>query len=200
MCSFYKATPAIIDNDEEQQLLLTFGIDGYWLGTSDIVDEGKFENIDGTEFDRLLFQDGEPDNMDGLEDCAILESVGSGEDKRLHVGDTQCNKRRQGVLCEKSKEMQGNSCPVGFIRWREQCYKRVFAPANWEQANQACLDIGSKLSVPDNEDEMVSFPTIFFLFAYHKSSKLDSNHETRTILLTKFAMLIFFHFQQNLIA
>ena len=67
MCSFYKAIPAIINDDEEQQLLLTFGTDGYWLGTCDIVEERNFENIDGTEFNSLLFQDGEPDNMDGLQ-------------------------------------------------------------------------------------------------------------------------------------
>ncbi|KAK6175270.1 hypothetical protein SNE40_013767 [Patella caerulea] len=64
----------------------------YWIGGHDMAKEGEFTWIDGSDVTTDGWEDGQPDNYNGLEDCLQF--------KHLKLNDKNCIGRLK-FLCEK---------------------------------------------------------------------------------------------------
>ncbi|XP_071377030.1 CD209 antigen-like protein C [Centroberyx affinis] len=77
-CQDRRADLAIINSKEEHNFLSRFQ-DTIWIGLSDKHAEGKWQWVDGTFLEGGGFwQDGEPNNADGAEDCVEVSRGGGG--------------------------------------------------------------------------------------------------------------------------
>ncbi|NWR81449.1 CLC4M protein, partial [Centropus unirufus] len=84
-CASFNAHLVIIDNEEENRLLASHITDNrvFWLGFSDVDDEGNWQWVDRHSRSFLSWNSGEPNNAghEG-EDCAIIYSSGLWNDIR----------------------------------------------------------------------------------------------------------------------
>ncbi|XP_052425261.1 CD209 antigen-like protein C [Carassius gibelio] len=92
-CRERKADLIIINNKEEQDFVKNIcGSDHFWIGLTDVEEEGRWKWVDGSTLTSGFWKSGEPNNQ-GNEDCANTRSSG--------WFDTQCNNTVKWI-CEKS--------------------------------------------------------------------------------------------------
>jgi hypothetical protein len=65
---------------------------GAWIGATDAVSEGTWMWSDGTPWDYQTWADGQPDDWDGNEDCALMWASGA-------WNDGQCSDSDRGAVC-----------------------------------------------------------------------------------------------------
>ncbi|KAG7325908.1 hypothetical protein KOW79_010833 [Hemibagrus wyckioides] len=73
-CRSRGADLVIINNQKEQEYLSQMCIGEAWIGLSDSAEEGKWTWVDGTKITTGFWWQGEPNNYDGIEDCAATGS------------------------------------------------------------------------------------------------------------------------------
>ncbi|XP_073478621.1 hepatic lectin-like [Aquarana catesbeiana] len=96
-CVMKQADLAVITSVEEQNFISRqTGDQPYWIGLSDIEEEGKWTWVDGTDYasSYKAWMPNEPNNNDNNEDCAHLWLKGKWNDKK-------CSHAEYTALCEK---------------------------------------------------------------------------------------------------
>ncbi|XP_026115239.1 CD209 antigen-like protein C [Carassius auratus] len=84
----------IIKNKEEQDFVKNIcGSDHFWIGLTDIEEEGRWKWVDGSTLTSEFWKSGEPNDYQGNEDCANTRSLG--------WFDTKCDSSVKWI-CEKS--------------------------------------------------------------------------------------------------
>ncbi|CAI5766307.1 C-type lectin domain-containing protein [Podarcis lilfordi] len=84
----------IINSKREQNFVVTkIKLTSVWIGISDAVNEGAWQWVDGTAPTERFWRQGEPNNNDGVENCAVLYKEGN-------WNDIDCNLKVHFV-CEK---------------------------------------------------------------------------------------------------
>ncbi|XP_026107507.1 CD209 antigen-like protein C [Carassius auratus] len=84
----------IINNTEEQDFVKNIcGSDHFWIGLTDIEEEGRWKWVDGSTLTSGFWARGEPNNYQGNDDCANTRSSG--------WYDAQCDSSLKWI-CEKS--------------------------------------------------------------------------------------------------
>uniref|UniRef100_A0A670KCX2 C-type lectin domain-containing protein n=1 Tax=Podarcis muralis TaxID=64176 RepID=A0A670KCX2_PODMU len=84
----------IINSKHEQNFVITkIKLTSVWIGISDAVNEGVWQWVDGTAPTERFWRQGEPNNNDGVENCAVLYKEGN-------WNDIDCNLKVHFV-CEK---------------------------------------------------------------------------------------------------
>ncbi|KAI8485757.1 hypothetical protein Bbelb_365910 [Branchiostoma belcheri] len=131
-CHQLQADLACLTTAEEQTYMaIQIGADNsYWFGLSDIVAEGNWQWVDGTNYDPAVtkWDTNEPNDMLG-EDCAEIMSHGQWNDQA-------CTKR-WGYICERQTEYRGYT-KVNF---------KVFAQLKtYEAAKLTCVSHGGHLA------------------------------------------------------
>ncbi|MFN3196914.1 MAG: lectin-like protein [Bradymonadia bacterium] len=92
LCADQGAQLPVVWDQAEQDFLS--GLGGFfWVDASDSALEGEWRSSDGTLLPFTPWSDGQPDNFDGAEDCAINQGGGG------TWGDTRCDDQRE-VLCQ----------------------------------------------------------------------------------------------------
>ena len=65
--------------------LLEPGAGPYWIGANDIAQEGEFVWANGEAFEYTNWRNGEPNNLDGRQDCGCITSDGTWDDENVNV-------------------------------------------------------------------------------------------------------------------
>ncbi|XP_047672851.1 C-type lectin domain family 4 member E-like [Tachysurus fulvidraco] len=73
-CRSKGADLVIINSQEEQEYISGVFAGEAWIGLHDTVQEGKWMWVDGTEVTTEFWWKGEPNDYDGIEDCAATGS------------------------------------------------------------------------------------------------------------------------------
>jgi hypothetical protein len=83
---------------EEEGMELAESVDGAaWLGFTDEEEEGSFRWVGGEVTEYRGWRDGQPNNLDGMEDCAVLDGSDAG------WSDVPCTDMlERQVLCERA--------------------------------------------------------------------------------------------------
>ncbi|XP_061469373.1 CD209 antigen-like protein C [Rhineura floridana] len=94
-CSTYNSHLVIINSKTEQDFVVKrIKLTSVWLGANDIQMEGNWHWIDGSPLGQRFWKPGEPNNVGGHEDCAVLHREGN-------WNDIACN-REVHFVCEKT--------------------------------------------------------------------------------------------------
>ncbi|KAG8536982.1 hypothetical protein GDO81_025285 [Engystomops pustulosus] len=97
MCVHRSADLVVINNENEQQFISGITRDvTYWIGLSDIEDEGNWTWVDGTDYKSSyqFWQPNEPNSYGGDEDCGQMRKEGRWNDRA-------CNDGAPFAICEK---------------------------------------------------------------------------------------------------
>ncbi|KAK3508500.1 hypothetical protein QTP70_031357 [Hemibagrus guttatus] len=98
-CVTRGADLVIINSREEQEYLSQMVTGEAWIGLSDIAEEGKWMWVDGTTMTTEFWWQGEPNDYDGIEDCAATGSKFA-EAEVTTWADYPCGTELQAI-CEK---------------------------------------------------------------------------------------------------
>ncbi|XP_052425433.1 CD209 antigen-like protein C isoform X2 [Carassius gibelio] len=83
----------IINNGQEHDFVKNIcGSDHFWIGLTDVEVEGRWKWVDGSTLTYRFWASGEPNNYQGNEDCAVIDSS--------EWFDTKCDNRAKWI-CEK---------------------------------------------------------------------------------------------------
>ena len=121
----------------------------YWIGLSDLDKNDRFEWSDGTYFNYENWGSGEPNRLNGFEDCVELRSSGTWNDANCYLSQNFVCKKQISTLCGRGSWLFHNT----------SCY--MLNPVNsnmstlsWTGARQYCKAYGADLVVTNSKNEI----------------------------------------------
>ncbi|KAJ8402327.1 hypothetical protein AAFF_G00368160 [Aldrovandia affinis] len=146
---------ASIHNQEEMSFLTAHMTRSSWVGLNDKVAEGQYVWSDQTTVDFILWEENQPDNWQGNEDCIHLRGVD--HIAPGHLNDQPCSSSYP-FICKKAKGQGPPPPPTSGPGWNEKCGTWVSDPfndycylfnylsiRNWADAQFDCLNQGGNL-------------------------------------------------------
>ncbi|XP_072021362.1 macrophage mannose receptor 1-like [Amphiura filiformis] len=116
-----------------------------WIGLNDEETENVFVYTNGYEMDYTNWDENEPSNSGGNEDCVILHTL---PEKLGKWNDISCD-RKASFMCKKPV----TPCPIGWQGNGESCYKVNERPVPYDEAAATCQRMNSILTSVKNVDE-----------------------------------------------
>ena len=142
---------SIRDENETNEILNKYLGPGlqYWIGLSDLDTNDRFEWSDRTDFNYENWASGEPNHVNGFEDCVELRPLGTWNDQNCFAS--------RYFVCEKQISTK---CGQGsWLFYNKSCY--MFNPVNsnmsgltWSDARQYCKAQGADLVVAKSSKEL----------------------------------------------
>ncbi|XP_036420096.1 C-type lectin domain family 4 member E-like [Colossoma macropomum] len=91
-CRDRGADLAIIKSREEQEFInKVFGSTEAWIGLTDSHTEGVWKWVDNSALTTKFWFEGEPNDYEGIEDCAVSRYKGAGSERVSTWADYPCN-------------------------------------------------------------------------------------------------------------
>ena len=122
----------------------------YWIGLSDLDKNDRFGWSDRTDFNYENWGSGQPNRLNGFEDCVELRSSGTWNDANCYVSRNFVCKKQISTKCG-----QGS-----WLFYNTSCY--MFNPVNsimsalsWTGARRYCKERGADLAVTNSRSELV---------------------------------------------
>ncbi|MDA3863725.1 MAG: FG-GAP-like repeat-containing protein [Deltaproteobacteria bacterium] len=94
-CGQQHSEMLVLNNDNENNFVASFITEAVWLGITDQEEEGNFVTLDNNSPDYTNWEEGQPDNYNSSEDCAVLRTSSN------KWNDLACDST-QAVVCETS--------------------------------------------------------------------------------------------------
>ena len=143
----------VADAAEEAYVATFSGNFGAWIGASDQETEGTFRNIasDNSVVAYSSFQEPEPNNAGGHEDCVVINGN--------HAwNDTQCGDTIHRAVCECDPQYIAPSIPIcRTMTATKTIQSRMYfvhtTATTWVDARDQCASIGAYLMVPSDDEE-----------------------------------------------
>ncbi|PVD23992.1 hypothetical protein C0Q70_17269 [Pomacea canaliculata] len=98
----------------------------------------------------ILWNEGEPNNLDSHEDCVEMYPTGK-------LNDVPCY-RQQNYICKKYLKLDihsRNSCDTNWTMILDSCYKLYNEKKQWKDAKSSCNEDGANLLTLESLDELV---------------------------------------------
>ncbi|XP_011564302.3 uncharacterized protein LOC105394158 isoform X1 [Plutella xylostella] len=128
----------------------------YWvyIGVSDFLAKGVFETVDGRPVTDVysVWGPGEPNDVNGVEDCVILRRDGT-------INDDACDKKYPFICKKTLLSLEWNFlCDMPdksylYDNTLGKCYKFHLTPMNWTDAYSVCAAEQSYLAVINSQKE-----------------------------------------------
>nr|QWY13111.1 IML14 [Mythimna separata] len=161
VCALEAASFFYPENDDEANAMTSLwekmrpNIKWVWIGISDLLVEGVFVTVDGKSIHEVYckwFDQGQPDNAGGKENCLNMDLKGQ-------MNDYPCDVKSY-FICKKSLQSLewNNQCNMPnldyiFSKNTGKCYKLHTAPLNWTEAYAMCQVEQSSLAIISNQRE-----------------------------------------------
>jgi C-type mannose receptor len=123
----------ILDQAKQDFIVGLAGGEDIWLGMDDLQLEGTFRWASGQTVSYSNWNEGEPNNYGGSEDCGMMR----GED--FTWNDSGCSNSFKSIC-----EIQPG-CPAASVPFGGKCYEKVEEELSYDDAKQNCFQLGGTL-------------------------------------------------------
>ncbi|XP_071786543.1 macrophage mannose receptor 1-like [Asterias amurensis] len=129
---------ASVTNRQEQNFMLNYvnSVEGSgfwtcWIGFTDQQSEGLYTWTDGTSSLFTFWGQGEPNNNEGNQHCALLYLNGAWD-------DTECNQRKS-FMCKMVETRLQKRCLSSWMAFGDHCYLYVRDAKTFNEAETYCM-------------------------------------------------------------
>nr|XP_054749960.1 macrophage mannose receptor 1-like [Lytechinus pictus] len=134
-------------------------VEGFWIGANDRFQEAGWEWTDASPFSYLNWQPGQPDNLQGIEECVYMaRGNGMWSDEKCDLTFPYiCKKRSKNVIGSSvapTTLAPGSLCPTDWEGYGSHCYLVQRDFVSWTKARASCDLLDAKLATIHSEGEM----------------------------------------------